>query len=115
MLTTACKDNKICLAGDGDTEYTGNSTEGGETEWIYKLQGTVGRTAALPYSVCAYVPTPTADAECPGMEKAQAVSPLAFHVSSSAERASEDVCTLGQFLTSHCFNLRLQVMLIKSS
>ena len=34
---------------------------------------------------------------------------LAFHVSPSAERAAEDVCTLGQFLTSHCFNLRLQV------
>ena len=82
VLTTACKDNKICLAGDGDTAYTGNSTEGGETEWIYKLQSTVGKTAALPHSVCAYVPTPTADAECPGMEKAQAVSPLSFHVSS---------------------------------
>lgn len=29
---------EVCKTGDGDSAYTGNSTEGGEPEWLYYMQ-----------------------------------------------------------------------------
>ena len=82
IMLSACTNNDVCKTGDGDEVWTGNSTEGGEVEWVYFLQKTVGRKAALPWSVCPYVPTPTSDAVCVGYEKAHGVSPLSFSVPS---------------------------------
>jgi len=84
VMTTACRDNPVCETGDDDDAYTGDSTEGGEVEWIYYLQKLVRSRAAVPWSACPYVPTPTADDSCGGVgsDEARALSPLEFTIAS---------------------------------
>jgi len=62
-----------------DEIYTGNSTQGGEYTVLWSLR-LLRNTSALPASTCPYVPTTGHDRECPGLYKAQASSPLLFHV-----------------------------------
>jgi len=81
-LTAECKDNPICMTGDDDNAVTGHSTEGGEVEWMYYLQETLGSSAAVPWSTCPWVPTPTDDADCAGVssDAARALTPLDFRI-----------------------------------
>lgn len=83
VMTRACAANAaVCKTGDDNLAYTGHSTEGGEPEWLYYLQNKVGDKAALPWSVCPYIKSPTSDDKCEGYEAAHSVSPLSFSISS---------------------------------
>lgn len=80
VMTHACGANPaVCMTGDDDEAYSGNSTQGGEVEWLYYLQRYVGSTVAMPWSVCPYVPTPTADGQCADAAT-MAASPISFSV-----------------------------------
>jgi len=80
VMTRACGAHPaVCMTGDDDEAYTGNSTQGGEVEWLYYLQKYVSSSVAMPWSVCPYIPTPTADAQCAD-EKTLASSPISFKV-----------------------------------
>lgn len=82
VLTAECKNNPICMTGDDDQTYTGNSTQGGEAEWLYYLSKTtsVGTKVALPWSVCPYEAAPGKDDQCSGYEAAHPNSPLEFTI-----------------------------------
>jgi len=72
----------VCFTGDDDEAYTGQSTDGGEVEWVYYMQKFLAKKLALPWSVCPYVETNTKDAICDGYDEAHAISPLEFTVAS---------------------------------
>ena len=74
VMARVCKENPACETGDADETWMGNTTEGGEAEWLYYLQKTVATTAAVPYSVCPYTQPPTPDTECAGAAAAAAPS-----------------------------------------
>jgi hypothetical protein len=80
VMTRACGAHPtVCMTGDDDEAYSGNSTEGGEVEWLYYLQRYVGSKVALPWSACPYVPTPTADGLCADTAT-MAASPISLTV-----------------------------------
>ena len=80
VMARVCKENPACETGDADETWMGNTTEGGEAEWLYYLQKTVATTAAVPYSVCPYTQPPTPDTECAGAAAAAEKSPLEFTI-----------------------------------
>ena len=84
VMARVCKENPACETGDADETWMGNTTEGGEAEWLYYLQKTVATTAAVPYSVCPYTQPPTPDTECAGAAAAAAKSPLEFTIPHAA-------------------------------
>ena len=84
VMARVCKENPACETGDADETWMGNTTEGGEAEWLYYLQKTVATTAAVPYSVCPYTQPPTPDTECAGAAAAAEKSPLEFTIPHAA-------------------------------
>ena len=84
VMARVCKENPACETGDADETWMGNTTEGGEAEWLYYLQKTVATTAAVPYSACLYTQPPTPDLECAGAAAAAATSPLEFTIPHAA-------------------------------
>jgi len=85
-MLDACKAEPNKCMFDGDAVYTGNSTTGGEVEFTAAVDATVG-DAALPASVCPYMPTTqgagevaSTDRKCDGIQAARAANPIRFKV-----------------------------------
>ena len=75
-------DKAVCFTGDGDTAWKGNSTEGGEAEWIWYLKEWLEDTMALPESVCPYLEKEegNSSAICVGSEAAIKKSALKMKI-----------------------------------
>ena len=65
VMARVCKENPACETGDADETWMGNTTEGGEGEWLYYLQKTLATTAAVPYSACLYTQPPSSTPSAP--------------------------------------------------
>jgi len=82
-IVRACRKlPEVCKTGDGDSAYTGNSTEGGEPEWLYYMQRYISDTVALPWSVCPYNPKHSINDTVCADEKLLEASPLSLRVAS---------------------------------